>query len=270
MLSEATFDGEVRPFSHVDGTARLLSKKVSSKVETVAYLPGRKSGIVTHEGQRVFNTWREGRIRPATNYKPEDAEPLLDFMRHLIPIDEERNEVLRWVATLLARPDMRMQYGVLLVSEEQGVGKGTLGEKILAPLVGNENVSFPDETMIESSFNYWAAHKRLAVVHEIYAGHSRRLYDKLKSLITDGRITVSRKFMAEYVIDNHLHVFACSNSLNALAIDDKDRRWLVPRVTEDRRDKEYWRELNRRLDEENGLAIVRRRADEFQPPCSGR
>ena len=39
-----------------------------------------------------------------------------------------------------------MLYGLLLVSETQGVGKTTLGERILAPLVGWHNVSVPDAT----------------------------------------------------------------------------------------------------------------------------
>ena len=93
---------------------------------------------------------------------------------------------MRWCATLVARPDIRMEYGVLLISEMQGVGKGTLGERILAPLVGPWNCSFPTEqSIVDSSFNSWIAHKRLAVVHEIYAGHNIKAYNKrrLSSLI---------------------------------------------------------------------------------------
>jgi len=55
----------------------------------------------------------------------------------------DRIELMRWCATLIARPDIKMNYGVLLISETQGVGKSTLGEKILAPLIGKLNASFP-------------------------------------------------------------------------------------------------------------------------------
>ena len=44
-----------------------------------------------------------------------------------------------------------MSYGVLLVSETQGVGKSTLGEAILTPLVGEWNVSFPNEKQVTDS-----------------------------------------------------------------------------------------------------------------------
>jgi hypothetical protein len=125
-----------------------------------------------------------------------------------------------------------MTYGVLLVSETQGVGKSTLGG-ILAALVGTHNTSFPDEKEITNSdFNSWLARKRLAVVNEIYAGHNHKAYDRLKSLMTDDVVRVNEKHEKAYELENWVHIFACSNSRRALQIHDQDRRWLVPRVVE--------------------------------------
>ena len=114
----------------------------------------------------------------------------------------------------------------MLISEQTGVGKGTLGEKILAKIIGEDNVSSPEEQeIVDSSFNYWCAHKRLAIVHEIYAGQSWKAYNKLKSVITDLYITIKQKFLANYRIDNvGWHIFACSNSMQALKMADEDRR----------------------------------------------
>ena len=47
----------------------------------------------------------------------------------------ERYEVMKWCATLIARPDVRMTYAMLLISEQTGTGKSTMGE-ILSQLVG--------------------------------------------------------------------------------------------------------------------------------------
>ena len=96
------------------------------------------------------------------------------------------------------------------------------------PLIGDWNVSVPSEKeIVDSSFNSWIAHKRLAIVHEIYAGHSLTAYNRLKSVITDKEVRVNKKFIPEYEIEVAIHVFACSNSLRALKLDDTDRRWLV-------------------------------------------
>jgi hypothetical protein len=88
--------------------------------------------------------------------------------------------------------------------------------------------------MVESQFNGWVAHKRLAVVHEIYQGHSAKAYNRLKSIITDDKVEVNKKFMNTYLLDNKLHILACSNSTKALLLSSGDRRWLVPKVTEEK------------------------------------
>ncbi len=171
---------------------------------------------------------------------------------------------MRWVATLIDRPEIKMKYALLLISETQGVGKGTLGERILAPIIGKDNTSAPSEaTVCDSDYTYWQAHKRLAVINEIYAGHSSKAYNKLKSLITDPTITVKKKFLAEYDIENWMHILACSNNFNALKLTTDDRRWLIPKVTEKKKDESYWIQFNNWLTEEGGLGIIMHWAKEF-------
>jgi len=152
---------------------------------------------------------------------------------------------LRWCATLIAKPGVRMRYGVLMTSRTQGVGKSTLMERVLAPLVGWHNVSIPSETQIvDSAFNSWLGRRRLVLVHEIYAGGSKRAYNKLKSVITDDTLTVNEKYKPEYELRNWIHVIAASNSKAPLKMAMQDRRWLVPGVTEAKQEPSYWKGLN--------------------------
>lgn len=253
VLPLAEFNSKMAPLSHVDDTARLIRKEMASKAATLRYMPGRTAGLIESEIGMAINTWCPSPIKPEAG----DAGPWTDFVEHLVPEPSDREELLRWCATLIARPDVRMLYGVLLISETQGIGKGTLGEKILAPLVGEANVSFPSEQIItESAYNYWLAHKRLAVVHEIYAGHSSRAYNKLKSAITDRYVTVSKKYQPDYEIENWLHILACSNSLRAMKLSMDDRRWFVPRITEEKRPRGYWEKFISWLTAEGGLGII--------------
>lgn len=254
MWTPSEFNNKVRPYSDVDDTARLLKRDAAGKGAVLSYKPGKKPGVYgSGDEGRYINTFKPTQVEPVRG----DPELWLDFMRGLIADDVDREHVLRWCATLVAEPGTRMTYGVLLISDVQGVGKSTLGEKVLAPLVGYTNVSYPSEhEIVESNYNYWLAHKRLAVVHEIYAGHSAKAYNKLKSIVTDKYIQVSKKYMAEYLIENHMHVLAMSNSYRALQLSDEDRRWLVPRVTDDKRDHDYWTRLNKWLAQEDGLGII--------------
>jgi hypothetical protein len=102
----------------------------------------------------------------------------------------------------------------------------------------------------------------LAVIHEIYAGHSSKAYNGLKTYITDETIRVKRKFIDDYDIENWIHFVACSNSLRALKITHEDRRWLVPELTEVKRSEAYWSQFHSWL-RDGGLSIILSWADGY-------
>ena len=260
IFTGSEFNNRVRPFSDVDDTARLLKTDGTSKGVSLRYSPAARSGLFIEGDQMCLNTHAPTLVKKEKG----DVEPFLNFMNQLVINDFDRTELLRWCATLIARPDTKMLYGVLLISEVQGVGKGTLGERILAPLIGLDNTSYPSENeIVEGNFNYWATHKRLAVIHEIYAGHSAKAYNKLKSIITDRFINVNKKYQQAYDIENWLHIFACSNSPRAIQLSSDDRRWFVPKITEQKMSAKYWTELNAWLSGDGGLGKIRAWADDW-------
>jgi len=260
LHSPEQFNDLVRPFSDVDNTAGLMKTEEFIKTAVIKYDPSITSGIsVSKEKVVHFNTFVPSSVKAERG----DAKPFEDYLAHLIPIEEDRDQVKKWLATLIALPEVKMHYGMLL-SGPQGVGKSTLGEKILTPLVGESNTSTPGESAItESSFNYWQPHKRLAIIHEIYSGQSSRAYNKLKSAITDKDIEVNQKFTAVYRIDNWCHIFACSNSRKPIQMSTDDRRWLVPAVTEKTKPSSYWISFNHWLERDGGLGKIRHWADEY-------
>lgn len=253
-LSASEFNSTVDPFSDSKDTASLLKKEDISKGNILSYNPSKKPGnYVLKNGERYINTHVPTYIIPQKG----DVGPWLDYIQHLIPDKEERHQLMKWCATLVAKPSIKMHYGVLLISETQGVGKSTLGERILVPLMGEWNTSSPTEkVVVESAFNDWCAQKRLAVVHEIYSGQSAKAYNTLKSVITDKYILVNKKFLPSFTVENWLHVFACSNTLRAIKLSSDDRRWFVPKVTEEKKNAKYWKAFNQWLNDEKGLEKI--------------
>ena len=221
-------------FSDSPGTARLLLEKCE-QVTTIAYAPDKKTGTVTVRGQRAFNVYRPSDIKPLDGpLKQNEAAPWVDFLTYLFPDEKERGEVERWCATLIAKPEVRIHYGLLLVSKTQGVGKGVFASNVLGPLLGDHNVGYPSEhDVAESQFNDWFAHKRLAVVGEIYQGQSWKAYNRLKGVITDKECEVNKKHQPKYRTENWCHVIACSNSEECLKFEETDRRWFYPKVAEE-------------------------------------
>src|SRR5262249_47860421 len=104
------YNAAIAAFTGVPNVAAELRKYLSAKTETVTYDPGRESGRITVDGVQVINLFRPTDIRPAKG----DAGMFLDFIRYLVPAERDRNHLLKWVATLIARPNIRMTYGLLL------------------------------------------------------------------------------------------------------------------------------------------------------------
>lgn len=265
MRSEQILNKMLAPFSHVAETSRLILKAYQGRSTRLCYRPDHEGLMVTFRGSSAINLHIPCQI-PSI---PGDIKPFLDFMRYMFVHENEMQEALRWCATLIARPDIRMGYGMLLISEAQGVGKTTLGSSILAPLVGSQNVSYPSESDINNDFNGWLAHKRLAVVNEIYSGSSWKAYNALKSVITDTQLTVNQKYVRQYEIENWCHVVACSNSMRALKMENDDRRWFYPEVTESPWPKERFVAFRKWING-GGLSIIKNWAENFESREKGK
>lgn len=254
---ENEFNVLVRPFSDVKNTADLLVQQNRGKAISLVYDPSQKDGIIAEgkgkERQRVINTHVGSTVTPLKG----DYSIWENYLNDMFPIEEDLLEVKRWISTIIVHPEIKMQYGLLLISTTQGVGKTTLGSHILAPIVGQHNVSHPKEReIVESGFNSWQARKRLAIVNEIYAGHSAKAYNILKDVITDDDVRVNEKYKSEYHIKNWCHIIACSNDERALKLSDEDRRWLVPKIAERTKGMAFWSSFYKWLEKEDGLRII--------------
>lgn len=253
MRRTENLDKMLVPFSDAPKTSNLLFAAYTGRTPNLCYRPDIKGKVITNAGTAALNLY----VPPSIKGQEGDISPFLEFMEYLIPDEKDRHETLRWVATLIGRPDVRMLYGLLLISSVQGIGKSTLAEKICAPLVGMHNCSFPSESQItDSNFNGWLAQKRLAVVAEIYAGSSWKAANKLKSYITDTHIDVNPKFERPYKIENWVHIAASSNSHGALKIEQSDRRWLIPTVNEEKWPRKTFDSFFDWLDS-GGLSIIK-------------
>lgn len=258
-VSASAFNRMCAPFSEAQDTFSLLSKRPSSEVMGITFAPG-SDGRTKYEGNRLkVNTWLPPKL---PKLEDPDWSMLDEYFERLIPDEEDRHELKRFFATLIAHPEVRMGYGVILASTTQGTGKTTIYE-IARRVLGWWNVSSPDENDVMSDYNEWIVDKTLAVIPEIYAGHNWKAYNKLKRMITDHDIIVNDKYVPKYTTRNHCHFILCSNSKVALRMEKSDRRYLVPRVSEkDTKGDPWWVEFYEWLDGE-GPSAIKAWADDF-------
>ena len=271
-LDDLLFKKYIRRYHHnVGGNNKILELFNMSQdklYERFSYKPDKYEhgapGVIS-DGVLTFNRYFPGpfeSLEISKKYQESEYRPWEDFLIYMFPVKEERKHAKRWLATLIAKPEIRMKWGMLLISNTQGVGKSTLGESILMPLVGIHNSSTVRESDILSSFNAWASFKRLIIIEEIYAGKSWKAYQLLQSLITDPFIQVNEKHARTFLCENWCHIFACSNEYKALKISKTDRRWFFPEITEERwsnvKFNIFYAWLNR-----HGLSVIKHWAENY-------
>jgi hypothetical protein len=257
QYSPTHFNANCAYFSDVPNLAKLYLESEKSFTANLTYDPSNNAKVIVDDGLKL-NLYRPSPIRPHAG----DPEPFLEFMYHLVPILEDRNALLKWIATLISHPEIRMRYACLLVSEQTGIGKTTLAEKIIVPLVGRANCSFPREGALDGDFNDWCGKKRFAYIAEIYQGHNFKVTNALKSAITDGMIRVNAKYDREFEIQNWIHIMASSNSMKAIHLDLEDRRWMIPEVNEIRWKPKKFEKFYQWIGT-GGLRIIRHWADNY-------
>lgn len=258
QLSPESIDRMMIPFSHTRAISELLLREYSCRIAKLAYRPDTKKRRIMSDGQLALNLYEPSPIVARSG----DISPFLEFMEHMIPVPSEREEVIKWCATLVSKPEVRLIYGLLMISEQTGIGKTLLAEKILAPLVGMHNASFPSENMILEPYTNWICQKRLVVIAELYQGASWRMANKLKSFITDTKVPLREMYKNATFLDNFAAFYASSNSEEPLKLDEKERRWFIPTLSEVRWPDDKFDEFLSWLDS-GGLNIIKNYFDTY-------
>jgi hypothetical protein len=265
------FNALVGPFSDVDDTAQLVTKVAHGQAIKEMYHPGKKTGLCHEDdGTSFINTYVPSCVQDFTDseasalrkHDPDFANPFDEFLNYLVPDPVARDHLWRWAATLMSGVATKILYAPLLVSETQGVGKTTFAN-IVAEVLGIHNTaSIRASTVVESTYQYWGE-KHLVIINEIHEGHSKKIYDRVKEVITDPTIEINKKWQKPYMAANYVNICACSNFLRALNIPNQDRRWMVIRAAENKAPRAVWVRLHDWLENEDGYRKVKLLAKDY-------
>ena len=186
--------------------------------ENLVFVPGGPDVI-----DNCINTWPGWAIEPVKG----SVQPWKDLINFLFQNEPDtRKWFLQWLAYPIQNPGAKMLNAVLFHSRGQGVGKSFVGY-IVADMYGNENSSVIEQDQLHSSFNSWAASKQFILGEEITGSDSRRDADRIKNMITREKVTVNVKMQPEYVLQDRANYILTSNHVDALFIDEYDRRVFV-------------------------------------------
>lgn len=185
-----------------------------------------RPGVDPAAGLLAVNSWRP--IRRGRG--GADISLFLDHLAYLFPDAVERNAFFDWLAHLEQRPGELPHYGWLHIAEKTGTGRNWLSSLLGRIWAGYVASSVDLPALLDSQFNGQLAGRVLAVVDEIREGGGESVYkhaNRLKSLINQETREINPKYGRQYTEYNALRWLVYSNHLEAIPMDETDRRWRV-------------------------------------------
>jgi hypothetical protein len=110
-------------------------------------------------------------------------------------------------------------------------------------LVGKHNTSFPNAHDLASEWNDWIQ-RRLIVLDDVPSHKAYEVAEQLKSPQTEDFIGIRKRHTDQYDIRNFTFIVFSNNDMTAVKVEQEDRRWFFPTVSEEKAKEEFWVEIN--------------------------
>jgi hypothetical protein len=198
-----------------------LAWPMRSVVSSMTYAPGEERFT-----RGMLNNWpgwgteeKEGAVKPWNE--------LLDYLFDGEP--DSRRWFEQWLSYPLRYPGTKLATAVVVWGIAQGTGKTLVGET-MSRIYGENYIAIADKDL-HGSFNGWAVNKQFIVGDEIAGGEKKRdVADRMKSMITQTRININRKYMPHYTLPDCINYYFTSNHPDAFFMEDRDRRFMIHEV----------------------------------------
>jgi hypothetical protein len=246
MLSPTSFDNKFGRMLLTDDM-RAKGESFAGKASNVAlnvhcvptvydavYMPGEES-IVNLNGMDHVNTYNHLRTPLEREPKTADEKAAIKMAeRHfelLFPDEFERNTFLDYLAYTVQYPKEKITWGVLIQGVD-GAGK-TWFRELMSAVLGPANVRGVDATALNEKYTKWAEGSRMVFFEEIrLQGHNRfEILDKLRPFLSNETVNVRRMQTDLYETPNVTNYVMFTNYLDALPINENDRRYFIIRTS---------------------------------------
>ncbi len=199
--------------------------------------PRFETGLVRPDGWAswAINQWKHPVKTTDTKFDdPEVSDAVISVLGLLarqLPVDEEHEQVLCWIAHALQHPERRPQWH-LVIRGEGGNGKSTFFVKILRAIFGLNHVNEQtDLAQLDAPTTVSGWLSSLFVVCDDFLVQRRAQADNLKHLMTAPRLESRRYYQNATQEDVFSRFIFISNSRQPLKFVTEDRRFFVPQFS---------------------------------------
>jgi Family of unknown function (DUF5906) len=174
--------------------------------------------------------------------------------QHILEVICEGNEIindamLNLIAWQLQNVGKQSRIIVVLISEKQQTGKGSLLDDILCRIWGDAGFSTMELSDVLGDFNDVLRGKGYVFLDEALFAGDRRAADKVKGLCARPMLQLNKKFVPLVTVPNGVNLWISSNHETPVYVEEHDKRYWPMRIWEGRRDDhDYWLALHREID----------------------
>jgi hypothetical protein len=190
-----------------------------------------------------YNTWSKLQADKEIIIET-DVNPLLDFIKEIIcnKNDDLYKYIITWLRRICKTPWNKTQT-VLLFHSKQGTGKGSFVNWLITHVFGKFNSTYSSIDKITQRFNTVLSNKVFIACDELPSVEKQfhKLFDDLKSIITDPYVSIEPKGLEPYMIDNLCNFIFMTNNKHSIKLEQSDRRYAVFSINESKiGDYTYW------------------------------
>jgi hypothetical protein len=236
MNKKVTVDGK----SYQLGTWWLRQPK-RRQYAGLAFHPGNNAPVI--DGK--LNLWRGWAFQPA----PGDWTKLRD---HIEIVVASRNKevfdyVMHWLAWCVQHPNERAEV-VVVMQGKRGAGKGTVGNA-MCKLLGQHALQISSAEHLVGRFNGHLRDTVLLFADEAYWPGNKGAEGTIKRLVTEPTIFIEAKGRDGVEVPNLLHVMMASNEDWVVPAGERERRYFVLKVSDEKlQDHGWFKAINDQLE----------------------
>lgn len=207
---EAFIDNQAIRFPKVDGTC---------------FRPGVSAlSVVNEEGFSLINTY----VPIDVDRQSGDPSPFIDHLHRLFPNTNDYEVIMSYMAAVVQHQGSKFQWCPIIQGGE-GNGK-TMISRVIEKAVGSRYTHYPNAADLAGNglkFNGWIEGKVFVGIEEIYVSDRRELTEPLKVFVTNDRLEIQHKGLAQYTGDNLANIIMYSNHKDCMKMTYDQRRYFM-------------------------------------------
>jgi hypothetical protein len=219
-----------------------LNQAKRRQYDGLTFCPGNNARVI----DRKLNLWRGWAFEP----REGDWSKLRDHI--WIVVASRRKEVfdyiMNWLAWCVQHPDERAEV-VVVMQGKRGTGKGTVGNA-MCRLFGQHALQISSAEHLVGRFNGHLRDTVLLFADEAYWPGNKGAEGTIKRLVTEPTIFIEAKGRDGVEVPNLLHVMMASNEDWVVPAGERERRYFVLKVNDDKlQDHGWFKAINEQLED---------------------